>query len=141
VERWDLVYKGFVTGGGALIGYLYGGESPLLNLLLAFVAFDYLSACIAAVYVDGWKALSSKIGFKGIAKKIMIFALVAVAHLVDSALGENHIFRDATIFFYIANEFISILENAAKMNLAVPDKLKEAIQVLKGKGGNNELDK
>jgi toxin secretion/phage lysis holin len=134
MERWDLFYRYIVTALGGTVGFLYGGGTPLLKLLVTFVIIDYITALIATVYVNGWKSLSSKVGFKGIAKKIMIFALVAIASQVDSALGDSHIFRDATIFFYIANELISVLENATKMNMSVPEQLKQAIQMLKGKG-------
>lgn len=139
MDRWDLLYRYSSTGIGGIIGFLYGGGTPLLKLLITFVIIDYVTGCIASIYVTGsWRGLNSKVGFKGIAKKVMIFALVAVASQVDSALGDSHIFRDATIFFYIANELISILENATKMNMNVPDQLKQAIQVLKGKGSEKD---
>ncbi len=77
--------------------------------------------------------LSSKIGFRGIAKKVMIFAIVAVAHLIDTAIGENHLIRDVAIYFYLANELLSILENAGRTGLPVPSQIKNAVLVLKGK--------
>lgn len=130
MERWDLVYKFGLSGIGGIIGYLYGGWSQLLSILLAFVVADYVTGIMAG-YTEG--KLSSKIGFRAIPKKIMIFVLVAVAHLIDSTLGENHLFRDATIFFYLGNELISILENAGRMGVPVPEQLRKAIQVLKGR--------
>lgn len=106
----------------------------MLTILLAFVIIDYATGVIAAG-VEG--KLNSNIGFKGILKKVMIFVIVAVAHLVDSAIGQNHIFRDAVIFFYLANELLSILENAGRTGLPIPDKLKSAVEILKnGKGEN-----
>lgn len=130
MEKWEAIWKIGFTGLGAFGGYLFGGWSALLSVLLAFVIADYVTGIMAG-YVEG--KLSSKIGFRAIPKKIMIFVLVAVAHLIDSSLGENHLFRDATIFFYISNELISILENAGRIGVPVPEQLKQAIQILKGR--------
>lgn len=129
--NWEIFYKSGATIIGAVVGYLFGGWDVLLQILLVFVAIDYISGLLAAG-VEG--KLSSKVGFKGIAKKVMIFALVAVAHMIDKALGESHIFRDSVIFFYLGNELLSILENAGRTGLPVPDQIKSAVQVLKGKG-------
>jgi toxin secretion/phage lysis holin len=132
VEKFlDVIYKFGTPILGGAVSYLYGGWSTLIQILVVFVVIDYVTGLVAAGF-EG--KLSSKIGFKGIAKKIMIFALVAVAHLIDSALGENHLIRDATIFFYLGNELLSILENAGKTGLPIPDQIKNAVQVLKGKG-------
>ena len=73
-------------------------------------------------------------GFVGIAKKVAIFFLVAVAHLVDVAIGQGDVVRDATIFFYLANELVSILENCGRLGLPVPEVIKKAVVVLKNKG-------
>ncbi|QDX95648.1 holin [Brevibacillus laterosporus] len=78
--------------------------------------------------------LKSKIGLIGIARKVFIFAMVAVAHLLDTALGDQHVFRNATIFFYLANEVLSIIENAGRIALPVPEVIKKAVDVLKEKG-------
>ncbi|MCM3411218.1 phage holin family protein [Metabacillus litoralis] len=131
MERLDLFFKVIATVLGAISGYLWGGWSTLIQILVVFVAIDYMTGLLAAGY-EG--KLSSKIGFRGIAKKVMIFALVSVAHMIDKALGESHIFRDAVIFFYLGNELLSILENAGRTGLPVPDQIKNAVQVLKGKG-------
>jgi toxin secretion/phage lysis holin len=129
--NWEWFHKIGSTVTGATVGYLFGGWDALLQILLVFVCIDYISGLLASG-VEG--RLSSKVGFKGIAKKVMIFALVAVAHMIDKALGESHIFRDSVIFFYLGNELISILENAGRTGLPVPDQIKSAVQVLKGKG-------
>ncbi|CEG26021.1 phage holin family protein [Bacillus sp. B-jedd] len=130
MEKWEAVYKfGFTTVGG-VFGYLFGGWSPLLQILLAFVIIDYLTGLIASG-TEG--KLSSKIGFRGIAKKVMIFCLIAVAHLVDRALGDGNMVRDALIFFYLGNELLSIIENAGRTGLPVPDQIKSAVDVLKGR--------
>lgn len=130
MEKWELLYKTGFTGLGAAGGYLFGGWGALLSVLLAFVVMDYITGIMAG-YVEG--KLNSRIGFKAIPKKVMIFVLVAIAHLIDTSLGEAHLFRDATIFFYISNELISILENAGKIGVPVPEQLQQAIQVLKGR--------
>lgn len=128
--NWEAVYKIGLTGLGAIGGYMFGGWSALLSILLAFVIADYVTGIMAG-YVEG--KLNSKIGFKAIPKKVMIFILVAVAHLIDTSLGQNHMFRDAVIFFYLGNELISILENAGRIGVPVPEQLRQAIQVLKGR--------
>ncbi|MCM3145394.1 phage holin family protein [Brevibacillus sp. MER 51] len=120
--------------GGAVASFLFGGWSPLLTVLLTFVAIDYVSGMVAAG-AEG--KLSSRIGFLGIARKVFIFAMVAIAHLVDTALGDQHVLRDATIFFYLANELLSIIENAGRVGLPVPTPIKKAVDVLKGKGDQN----
>ncbi|MBP3037999.1 phage holin family protein [Bacillaceae bacterium Marseille-Q3522] len=130
MERLDLFFKVVVTVFGAATGYLFGGWSALIGILLSFVAIDYVTGLIAAAY-NG--QLSSKVGFRGIAKKVMIFAMVAVAHLIDGALGDAHVFRDATIYFYLANELLSIVENVGKTGIGMPDQIKNAIEILRGK--------
>lgn len=131
MERIDVIFKTLLVGTGGLVGFLWGEWSTLLQILLMFSIFDYITGMIASG-VEG--KLSSKIGFKGIAKKVMIFVLVAIGHLVDKAVGEGHIFRDGIIFFYLGNELLSILENAARTGLPVPQQIKDAVQILKGKG-------
>jgi toxin secretion/phage lysis holin len=127
----DITFKSAVAAGGAAISYFYGGWSALLGILLTFVVIDYITGVLASA-TEG--RLSSAIGAKGIAKKVLIFVIVAVAHLVDTSLGEAHVFRDATIFFYLANELLSILENAGRAGLPIPPMITKAVQVLQGKG-------
>lgn len=130
MERLDVVYKTGAAAIGAMVGYLFGGWSELLGILLAFVVMDYVTGVLAASK-EG--TLRSAIGFKRIPKKVMIFVLVAVGHLIDRAVGTNGLFRDATIFFYLANELLSIVENAGRMGLPVPEQIQQAVEVLKGK--------
>lgn len=106
----------------------------MLGVLLVFVVLDYLTGVVAAGSNGG---LKSKIGLIGIARKVFIFAMVAVGHLVDGILGDGHLFRDTVAFFYIANELLSITENGGKMGAPIPAVIKQAIEVLKGKGGND----
>ena len=127
---WSRLLKSIIAFGGACTSYFFGGWSALLGVLLTFVVIDYVTGVLASA-VEG--RLSSSVGLKGIAKKVFIFVMVAVAHLVDQSLTTSHFFRDATIFFYLANELISIIENSGRVGLPVPDILKQAIEVLKGK--------
>lgn len=128
--NWEVFYKTITTAVGAIVGYIFGEWSVLLQILLAFVIIDYVSGLLASG-VEG--KLSSKVGFKGIAKKIMIFVLVAVGHLVDKAIGDGSMVQNAIIFFYLGNELLSILENAGRTGLPVPEQVKNAVDVLKGK--------
>ena len=117
--------------GGGLASFLFGGWSALIQTLVFFIVLDYIFAVIVAA-VNG--QLNSKIGFKGIAKKVAILVLVAVAHQVDIILGDDSLIRDSVIFFYIANELLSILETVGKTSLPIPDVLKKAIEILNNKG-------
>lgn len=128
--NWEIFYKTITTTVGAIVGYIFGEWSVLLQILLAFVIIDYVSGLLASG-VEG--KLSSKVGFKGIAKKIMIFVLVAVGHLTDRAIGDGSMVQNAIIFFYLGNELLSILENAGRTGLPIPEQIKNAVDVLKGK--------
>lgn len=135
MDRIDVIFRTIAAVAGAIIGYLFGGWDVLIQVLLIFVIVDYVTGIIAGG-ANG--ELNSKIGFKGILKKVMIFIIVAVAHWVDIAVGsatgeEIAIFRDATIFFYVANELLSIIENAGEMGIPIPEKLMNAVEILKGK--------
>lgn len=115
----------------AVCGFLWGELDGLLYALIAFMTIDYVTGLVVA-----WirKELSSEIGFKGIAKKVFILSLVAVGHILDvHVLGGGAVCRSAVIGFYIANEGISILENAGNIGLPLPKKLIEVLQQLKSK--------
>lgn len=127
----DKIFKTIVAVAGAVASYLFGGWSSLLSILLTFIITDYITGMIAGA-TDG--KLSSKIGMKGIAKKVCIFVMVAIAHLVDMAIGDGSIFRDATIFFYLANEVLSITENAGRIGVPIPPAIQKAIAILSDKG-------
>ncbi|MBE3570202.1 MAG: holin family protein [Bacillales bacterium] len=129
------IIKTIVAIGGALASYFFGGWSALLSILLTFIVIDYISGVMAAA-VKG--QLSSEVGLIGIAKKVSIFAIVAVAHLVDTALGDSHVLRDAAIFFYLANEALSVIENIGVIGLPIPEQLKNAVEVLKQKGDDKK---
>ena len=121
ISKMDFVFAAI----GLMLGRFLGGMDGLLYALIAFVAADYITGVLVAVYQ---KKLSSAVGFKGIAKKIIIFILVAVAHVLDAnVMNMGSAMRTAVIFFYLSNEGISILENVTKMGLPVPQKRKDVM--------------
>ena len=121
ISKMDFVFAAI----GLMLGRFLGGMDGLLYALIAFVAADYVTGVLVAIYQ---KKLSSSVGFKGIAKKIIIFILVAVAHVLDAnVMNMGSAMRTAVIFFYLSNEGISILENVTKMGLPVPQKLKDVM--------------
>lgn len=124
--KWSVLVA---TAGGAA-SFLWGGWSAALGSLLFFVATDYVTGVVAAAK-EG--QLSSQVGVYGIARKVGVFAIVALAHMVDQQLGDGHMFRDGTVAFYLANEALSIIENAGRIGVPIPPKVKETIQVLRGK--------
>ena len=126
-EFWNTIQLVF-TGIGGWLGYFLGGCDGLLYTLLAFVILDYLTGIMCAI-VD--KKLSSEIGFRGIFKKVLIFVLVGVGHLMDlQILGAAGVLRTAVIFFYLSNEGVSLVENAAHLGLPIPAKLKAVLEQL-----------
>ena len=126
-EIWNWIQVVFATVGGWL-GYVLGGLDGFLYALLAFVVIDYITGLMCAV-LD--KKLSSEVGFRGIFKKVLIFSLVAVGHIIDqNVIGDGSVIRTAVIFFYLSNEGISILENTVHIGLPVPQKLKDVLEQL-----------
>lgn len=121
---------------GGFIGWFLGGNDGFIYALLAFVVIDYITGIMCAI-AD--KELSSEVGFKGICKKVLIFALVGIGNLLDIyILGQAGILRNVVIFFYLSNEGVSILENASHLGLPVPEKLKEILKQLhNGKESEN----
>ena len=134
-EFWNTMQLVFAAVGGWL-GYFLGGCDGLLYTLLAFVVLDYITGIMCAV-VD--HKLSSEIGFKGIFKKVLIFALVGVGHLLDvQVLGSVGVLRTAVIFFYLSNEGVSVVENAAHLGLPIPEKLKAVLEQLHDRAEKEE---
>jgi toxin secretion/phage lysis holin len=128
IARW---IRAVAAAAGGFLGWFMGQGDGLIFALLAFVVIDYLTGVMCAA-ID--KALSSEIGAKGIAKKVMIFVLIGIANLIDTqVIKSGAVLRTAVIFFYLANEGLSLLENAAHLGLPVPDKLKDALAQLKDK--------
>lgn len=127
--------KVFFTAIGGYLGYVLGGFDGFLYALVTFVLIDYLTGVMLAIIQ---KELSSAVGFRGIFKKVFIFFMVTIGHVIDAyLLNEAGVIRTAVIFFYIANEGISILENSAQIGLPIPEKLKGVLAQLHNKGGND----
>nr|WP_246625126.1 phage holin family protein [Fictibacillus nanhaiensis] len=116
---------------GALSSYFFGSPSMLFKTLVLFIVLDYITGMAAAAY-EG--KLNSKVGFKGILKKVIIFALVAVAHSLDQLIGGLFI-ESATIFFYLSNELLSMIENAGRLNVPIPPFITNAVSLLRQKSG------
>ena len=120
--------QGIFTAIGGWLGWFLGGCDGLLYALLAFVVIDYITGIMCAVADH---KLSSAVGFRGIFRKILIFALVGVGHLLDvQVLGAVGVLRTAVIFFYLSNEGVSLVENAAHLGLPIPAKLKAVLEQL-----------
>ncbi|ABJ60843.1 Phage-related holin [Lactobacillus gasseri ATCC 33323 = JCM 1131] len=119
---------------GAFLGWFLGGLDGFLYILLIFMVVDYITGVLCAVSEH---KLSSEIGFRGLTRKVLILLLVGIAHCLDVYLLKNgSAIRTATIFFYISNEGISLLENTSRLGLPVPDKLKNVLQQLHNKDGD-----
>ena len=118
----------------AVLSNIFGGFDVLFVALLWCILIDYITGICAAVYQ---KRLNSEVGFKGILKKFVILCIVALAHELAIVVGVPEL-RDLVVGFYIANEGISILENAGKMNIPVAKALSEFLEQLKNKDDKNE---
>lgn len=126
-EFWNSIQFVFTMIGGWL-GYFLGGFDGLLYALVVFMAADYITGVMCVV---SDKTLSSAVGFKGICRKVLILMLVGIANLLDvQVIGTGAVLRTAVIFFYLSNEGVSLLENAAHLGLPIPEKLKEVLAQL-----------
>ena len=126
-EFWNTIQLIFAAIGGWL-GWFLGGCDGLLYALVAFVTLDYITGIMCAI-VD--QKLSSAVGFKGIFRKVLIFALVGIGHILDTqVIGTGSVMRTAVIFFYLSNEGVSLVENAAHLGLPIPEKLKAVLEQL-----------
>ena len=137
-EFWNTMQMVFAAVGGWL-GYFLGGCDGLLIALVVFAVVDYITGVMCAI---NDKKLSSEVGFRGICRKVLIFFLVGVANILDvQVIGTGSILRTAIIFFYLSNEGVSLVENAAHLGLPVPEKLKAVLEQLHDraeKGGDRE---
>lgn len=126
------IFKAASAFIAANIAAFFGGWTQLLTVLVVIVSIDIVTGVLAAF---AEKKLSSKIGRKGIAGKVMIFLLVATGHFADIAMGtvETNLIMNAVIFFYLATELLSIIENSGRLGLPVPNALKQAIEILQNK--------
>lgn len=126
-------FKSIAAALGAVASYLWGGWSVALQTLFVFIVIDYVTGVIAA---GKHGELSSYAGMKGIGRKAMIFVFVTMGHMADihASGGQLHLFRDGVITFFIANEGLSILENAGRMGVPVPEIVKKAVEAFRKKG-------
>ena len=125
-----------VAAIGGWIGYFVGGVDGLMTALLIFMALDYITGLMCAI-AD--KKLSSAVGFRGICKKVLILMLVGVAHIVDlHVVGTGDALRSAVVCYYLSNESVSMLENAAHLGLPIPEKLKSVLAQLHGREDETE---
>lgn len=132
---WNWVQVAFAATGG-FIGWFLGGMDGFLYALIAFAVVDYITGLMCAV-ID--KKLSSNVGFKGIFKKVLIFTLVGIGNILDVyVIKDGSVLRTAIIFFYLSNEGISLLENAAHIGLPVPQKLKDVLAQLHDRDRKDE---
>lgn len=134
-EFWNTIQIVF-TGIGGWLGYFLGGCDGLLYALLAFVVIDYLTGIMCAINDH---TLSSEVGFRGICRKVLIFLLVGIANILDvNIIGYGSVLRTAVIFFYISNEGVSLMENAAHLGLPVPKKIKAVLEQLHDRAEDKE---
>lgn len=133
--QWDKYLSLSIASLGTCANYIFGGFDMALQTLLLLMVLDYITGLICA---GKDKTLSSSTGFKGLGKKIIILTVVGVGVSVDKITGTNGLVRTLVIFFYASMEGISILENAARAGVAVPDKLKDMLVQLK-EGNKKEI--
>jgi toxin secretion/phage lysis holin len=136
MSKIQIIINSIAGAVGAVLGFMYGEVNGLFWALIAFMALDYITGVIVAVIE---KRLSSEVGFRGLAKKFLILVFVAVGHIADTyILGGTPAAMSAVMLFYIANEGISIIENAAALGLPVPKKLTSIMEQIKNKSESEE---
>ena len=127
----DNIFKSILAWICTIISFLFGDMEGLMVALIALIILDYISGVIAAA---AEKRLSSEMGAKGIAKKIFMLLIVALANIVDiNVIGDGHVLKTVTVVFYICNECISLIENAGRIGVPVPKKLLDVLEQLKNR--------
>ena len=125
----DNIFKSIMAGICTVLSFLFGDMEGLMIALIALIILDYISGVIAAAVE---KRLSSEVGAKGIAKKIFVLLIVALANIVDiNVIGDGHVLKTVTVVFYICNECISLIENAGRIGVPVPKKLLDVLEQLR----------
>lgn len=125
----DNIFKQIMAAVCTLISFLFGDIEGMMVALIALIVLDYISGVIAAAVE---KRLSSEVGAKGIAKKIFMLLIVALANIVDiNVIGDGHVLKTVTVVFYICNECISLIENAGRIGVPVPKKLLDVLEQLR----------
>ncbi len=134
ISQFIRTFFAFACG---LAGFLWGNMDGLLIALISFICLDYITGLIVGA---AQHKLNSQVSFTGLCKKALILLIVAVAHIIDSQVlgGNTSVFRSAACGLYIANEGLSILENAGKLGLPMPKKLKNVLEQLRDKNEEDE---
>ena len=136
MSKIQIIIDSIAGAVGAVLGFMYGEVTGLFWALIAFMALDYITGVVVAIIE---KRLSSEVGFRGLAKKFLILVFVAVGHIADTyILGGTPAAMSAVMLFYMANEGISIIENAAALGLPVPKKLTNIMEQIKNKSESEE---
>ena len=136
MSKIQIIIDSIAGAVGAVLGFMYGEVTGLFWALIAFMALDYITGVVVAIIE---KRLSSEVGFRGLAKKFLILVFVAVGHIADTyILGGTHAAMSAVMLFYIANEGISIIENAAALGLPVPKKLTSIMEQIRNKSESED---
>ena len=139
MNKLSAIVDGIIAVGAGLFAFLYGDISPLFWATLCFMTLDYITGVIVAI---NKKELSSAIGFKGLSKKFLILIFVALAHVLDVyVLNTYPVLQSAVMMFFVANEGISLVENAAELGVPVPSKFLDVLQQLKKQGEKEEEKK
>ena len=129
----------FIAGAVGLLGWFFGGLDGFMSVLLSFMVIDYIMG-LSIGYVR--HELNSTRGFQGILKKIFMLFLVGIAHVIDELLpNDTAALRTVVCLFYIANEGISILENADTLGIPIPEFLKNRLLTIKEQGDNHGRNK
>ena len=138
MNKLSAIVDGIIAVGAGLFAFLYGDISPLFWATLCFMGLDYITGVIVAI---NRKELSSAIGFKGLSKKFLILIFIALAHVLDVyVLGTYPVLQSAVMMFFVANEGISLVENAAELGVPIPSKLLDVLQQLKKQGEKENKD-
>ena len=140
---WDKIVKVLAAVAGAVAG-LFGEWNTMLTILVVMMTVDYVSGWIVAWCGKSPKTegggLSSKVGFIGLARKGFIMLLVLVATLLDRVIGDGSVFQSSLVLYYIANEGLSVLENAALLGVPFPEKMRRALETLREKEGERRSE-
>ncbi|WKY46912.1 phage holin family protein [Eubacteriaceae bacterium ES3] len=129
LNQMMMALKSILALTGSLLAAFFGGWDATLYTLLIFILFDYLTGVVRAAYE---RKVSSSVGFWGILKKVMVLLIVGLSHLLDvNLLGGGQVLRTGVIFFYSANEGISITENLGAMGFPIPRKLRKVLLQIK----------
>jgi len=124
------MFNGSVAVFGCLFTFAFGGWSQLFGFFLLAITVDYITGIAASLKEK--KGLNSEVGFWGLAKKVFMLMIIALAHQMDIVF-ETNLLMTGALYYYLANELLSITENYGRIGLPLPDFIRKAIEVLKNK--------